>query len=153
MRASPQVLRISPQGKQRRIYVKRRDLLRSNGLLPRDLRRIDPTLSVTKTSPAISIKEHVLLVNLGGVRCAWSSHERPVPCLLGDCTCGQMKGLRVYGVNARYGKTCFMPTLSNALPCVSIYMPCAGQYNVATMSHGTAVLTRRLIPVCWLLSG
>ena len=63
-----QVLRISPQGKQRRIYVKRRDLLRSNGLLPRDLRRIDPTLSVTKTSPAISIKEHVLLVNLGGVR-------------------------------------------------------------------------------------
>jgi hypothetical protein len=70
VRTAAQVLRISPQGKQRRIYVKRRDLLRSNGLLPRDLRRIDPTLSVTKTSPAISIKEHVLLVNLGGVRCA-----------------------------------------------------------------------------------
>ena len=71
------MLRISPQGKQRRIYVKRRDLLRSNGLLPRDLRRIDPTLSVTKTSPAISIKEHVLLVNLGGVRCARPVVEAP----------------------------------------------------------------------------
>lgn len=63
------MLRIDPHGKKRRIYVKRRDMLRSNGLLPRDLRRIDPSLSVTKTSPSISIKEHVLLVNLGGVRC------------------------------------------------------------------------------------
>ena len=49
--------------------MKRRDLLRGHGLLPRDLRRIAPTLSVTKTSPSISIKEAVLLVNLGGVRC------------------------------------------------------------------------------------
>ena len=50
------------------MYVKRRDLLRANGLQPRDLRRIDPSQGVTKTSPNISIKEHVLVINLGGVR-------------------------------------------------------------------------------------
>ena len=52
------------------MYVKRRDLLRANGLQPRDLRRIDPSQGVTKTSPNISIKEHVLVINLGGVRWA-----------------------------------------------------------------------------------
>ena len=65
----PQVLRIDTAGRTRRIYVKRRDLLRANGLQPRDLRRIDPSQSLTKTSPNITVKEAVLLTNLGGVRC------------------------------------------------------------------------------------
>ena len=64
------MLRIDRAGKGRRIYVKRRDLLRANGLQPRDLRRIDPSLSLTKTSPTITLKENALLINLGGVRCA-----------------------------------------------------------------------------------
>ena len=63
-----QILRLNTLGKTRRMYVKRRDLLRANGLQPRDLRRIDPSQGVTKTSPNISIKEHVLVINLGGVR-------------------------------------------------------------------------------------
>ncbi|CAL8467778.1 g7316 [Coccomyxa elongata] len=67
-RAIYEVLRVDPAGKTRRIYVKRRDLLRANGLQPRDLRRIDPSLSLTKTSPNITIKENVLVINLGGVR-------------------------------------------------------------------------------------
>ncbi len=67
--AVAQVLKLSSSGKTRRIYVKRRDLLRANHLQPRDIRRIDPSLSLTKTSPNISVKEHCLLVNLGGVRC------------------------------------------------------------------------------------
>lgn len=65
---SAQVLKLSSTGKTRRIYVKRRDLLRANHLQPRDLRRIDPSLSITKTSPNISVKENCLLINLGGVR-------------------------------------------------------------------------------------
>ena len=65
-----QILRLNTSGKTRRMYVKRRDLLRANGLQPRDLRRIDPSQGVTKTSPNISIKEHVLVINLGGVRWA-----------------------------------------------------------------------------------
>ena len=51
--------------------MKRRDLLRANGLQPRDLRRIDPSQSLTKTSPNITVKENVVLTNLGGVR--WGS--------------------------------------------------------------------------------
>ena len=62
------MLRLNTAGKTRRIYIKRRDLLRANGLQPRELRRIDPSQGVTKTSPNISIKEHVLVINLGGVR-------------------------------------------------------------------------------------
>jgi hypothetical protein len=70
-----QVLRIDKSGKTNKVYIKRRDLLRRNRLLPRDLRRIDPSLSVVKTSPSINIKDHALLINLGGVRCA----PRPAP--------------------------------------------------------------------------
>lgn len=73
-----EVLKLSASGKTRRIYVKRRDLLRANHLQPRDLRRIDPSLSLTKTSPNISVKESCLLVNLGGVRAIITAHS----CLL-----------------------------------------------------------------------
>ena len=31
-------------GKTRRVYVRRRDLIRAHGLQPRDLRRVDPSL-------------------------------------------------------------------------------------------------------------
>ena len=44
----PQVVRIDRSGKTRRLYLRRRDLIRQFDLLPRDLRRIDPTLSVTR---------------------------------------------------------------------------------------------------------
>ncbi len=59
--------------------MRRRDLLREHRLQPRDLRRIDPSIDFTKTSPSITIKEDVLLLNLGGVRCARSWAGR-APC-------------------------------------------------------------------------
>ena len=64
-----QVLRLDTTGRARRFFVRRRDLLREHRLQPRDLRRIDPSIDFTKTSPSITIKEDVLLLNLGGVRC------------------------------------------------------------------------------------
>lgn len=76
--AGPQVLRIDKSGKTNKVYIKRRDLLRRNRLLPRDLRRIDPSLSVVKTSPSINIKDHALLINVGGVRYA----HRPAAAVL-----------------------------------------------------------------------
>jgi len=81
LHAAPQVLRIDRTGKSNKVYIKRRDLLRKNRLLPRDLRRIDPSLSVVKTSPSINIKDHALLVNLGGIRCGLcvASHALSVP--------------------------------------------------------------------------
>lgn len=39
-----QTLRIDQAGKTRRVYVRRRDLIRAHGLQPRDLRRVDPSL-------------------------------------------------------------------------------------------------------------
>jgi magnesium transporter len=71
-----QVLRLDEAGAVRRLRIKRRDLLREHGLQPRDLRRIDPTIDFTKTSPSITIKEDVLLLNLGGIRCACSAQQR-----------------------------------------------------------------------------
>jgi magnesium transporter len=62
------VLRLDTTGRARRFFVRRRDLLREHRLQPRDLRRIDPSIDFTKTSPSITIKEDVLLLNLGGVR-------------------------------------------------------------------------------------
>lgn len=62
------MLRLDASGRTRKFYVRRRDLLREYRLQPRDLRRIDPTIDFTKTSPSITIKENVLLLCLGGVR-------------------------------------------------------------------------------------
>lgn len=70
-----QVLKISKSGKTRKIYVRRRDLLRGHKLQPRDLRRIDPSLSLTKTSPNVTVKESCVLINLGGVRQACACAE------------------------------------------------------------------------------
>lgn len=63
-----EVQRIDRQGKSRRVYVRRRDLIRTHNLQPRDLRRIDPSLAPTKTSPSVAIKGECVLVNVGGVR-------------------------------------------------------------------------------------
>jgi hypothetical protein len=63
-----EVQRIDKLGKSRRVYVRRRDLIRTHSLQPRDLRRVDPSLSPTKTSPSVAIKEDCVLINIGGVR-------------------------------------------------------------------------------------
>ncbi|KAJ9527078.1 hypothetical protein QJQ45_025221 [Haematococcus lacustris] len=63
-----EVLRLDAAGRTRKFFVRRRDLLREYRMQPRDLRRIDPTIDFTKTSPSITIKENVLLLCLGGVR-------------------------------------------------------------------------------------
>ncbi|KAG2442877.1 hypothetical protein HXX76_002956 [Chlamydomonas incerta] len=67
-KANYEVLRLDATARARRFFVRRRDLLREHRLQPRDLRRIDPSIDFTKTSPSITIKEDVLLLNLGGVR-------------------------------------------------------------------------------------
>ena len=73
------MLRLDEAGAVRRLRIKRRDLLREHGLQPRDLRRIDPSIDFTKTSPSITIKEDVLLLNLGGIRYATCCHVSQPP--------------------------------------------------------------------------
>ena len=67
-RAVYEVLRVDSEGHNRRIYVKRRDLLRSHGLKPRDLRRVDPFWDKPQSTQSIVIKESAFLVSLMGVR-------------------------------------------------------------------------------------
>ena len=61
-------MRVDTQGKTRSTSLRRRDLIKRYKLQPRDLRRIDPSMSPTKTSPSVSSKEDCVLVNIGGVR-------------------------------------------------------------------------------------
>eukprot|EP00210_Caulerpa_lentillifera_P009497 g9057.t1 len=68
-RAVYEVLRLDNEGRSRRIYVKRRDLLRAHGLKPRDLRRIDPAWEKPQSAHSIVIKDSAFLVSLLGVRC------------------------------------------------------------------------------------
>ena len=76
MHALIQVLRLDASGKSKSYFARRRDLLREYNLQPRDLRRIDPTIDFSKTSPSITVKENVLLINLGGTRCGRHSAIR-----------------------------------------------------------------------------
>lgn len=61
-----QTLRIDQAGKTRRVYVRRRDLIRAHGLQPRDLRRVDPSLrcaqmGVFGSSTCSGMLRHLLL--------------------------------------------------------------------------------------------
>lgn len=66
---SAQVLRLDKNGRARQVFARRRDLCKEHRLQPRDLRRIDPSVDVSKMPPSITIKDNVILLCLGGVRC------------------------------------------------------------------------------------
>jgi hypothetical protein len=62
------VVRIDKSGATFTQELKRRELLRETGLPARDLRRIDPALSLTTSAPTLLVSDSVLLINLGQVR-------------------------------------------------------------------------------------
>lgn len=70
-----EVLKLNEPGRVKKLYVKRRDLLREHRLQPRDLRRVDPSNDLTKSSPSITIRDDVLLVSLGGIRVIATSEK------------------------------------------------------------------------------
>ncbi|KAG7551569.1 Mg2+ transporter protein CorA-like/Zinc transport protein ZntB [Arabidopsis thaliana x Arabidopsis arenosa] len=48
--------------------INRRQLLKSSGLRPRDIRSVDPSLFMTNSVPALLVREHAILLNLGSLR-------------------------------------------------------------------------------------
>ncbi|GJU33154.1 magnesium transporter MRS2-11, chloroplastic [Tanacetum coccineum] len=48
--------------------ISRRDLLKSSGLRPRDIRSVDPSLWLTNTMPSLLVRENAILLNLGSLR-------------------------------------------------------------------------------------
>ncbi|EOA19396.1 hypothetical protein CARUB_v10000936mg [Capsella rubella] len=48
--------------------INRRQLLKSSGLRPRDIRSVDPSLFMTNSVPSLLVREHAILINLGSLR-------------------------------------------------------------------------------------
>ncbi|XP_015873535.3 magnesium transporter MRS2-11, chloroplastic [Ziziphus jujuba] len=48
--------------------INRRQLLKSSGLRPRDVRSVDPSLFLTNSMPSLLVREHAILLNLGSLR-------------------------------------------------------------------------------------
>ncbi|KAJ4724972.1 Magnesium transporter MRS2-like protein [Melia azedarach] len=48
--------------------INRRQLLKSSGLRPRDIRSVDPSLFLTNSMPSLLVREHAILLNLGSLR-------------------------------------------------------------------------------------
>ncbi|XP_050281751.1 magnesium transporter MRS2-11, chloroplastic isoform X2 [Quercus robur] len=48
--------------------INRRQLLKSSGLRLRDIRSVDPSLFLTNSMPALLVREHAILLNLGSLR-------------------------------------------------------------------------------------
>ncbi|KAL2621771.1 hypothetical protein R1flu_001976 [Riccia fluitans] len=64
-----EVIEINRQGKAVQKLVSRRQLLRTKGgLRLRDLRRVDPSLWVTNSAPALLVRDQAILLNLGSLR-------------------------------------------------------------------------------------
>lgn len=62
------VVQVDSEGCTERRKIARRSILRETGVAGRDLRRVDPSLHVTTSSPSIVPSGRALLVNLAGVR-------------------------------------------------------------------------------------
>ncbi|GJP53417.1 hypothetical protein CLOM_g12564, partial [Closterium sp. NIES-68] len=63
-----QVLEVNGRGDVWQREVSRRQLLKLSGLTQRDVRRIDPSLWVTNSMPAILVRDSAILLNLGSLR-------------------------------------------------------------------------------------
>ncbi|KAH7388374.1 hypothetical protein KP509_16G072400 [Ceratopteris richardii] len=62
------VLEVKVDGTVVSKIVSRRLLLKTSGLRMRDIRSVDPSLWVTNSAPALLIRDHAILLNLGSLR-------------------------------------------------------------------------------------
>ncbi|TXG73720.1 hypothetical protein EZV62_002299 [Acer yangbiense] len=63
-----EVVEVKSNGKVSNRKINRRQLLKSSGLRPRDIRSIDPSLFMTNSMPSLLVREHAILLNLGSLR-------------------------------------------------------------------------------------
>ncbi|GAB2285480.1 hypothetical protein Dimus_019929 [Dionaea muscipula] len=63
-----EVVEITSNGMISTKKINRRHLLKLSGLRPRDIRSVDPSLWLTNSMPALLIREHAILLNLGSLR-------------------------------------------------------------------------------------
>jgi len=72
-----EVIRLGPTGDCTILYVRRRDLIKANYLQPRDLRRIDPHMALSRTlqGQTLLVKEMIMIINIGGVKILCSAEK------------------------------------------------------------------------------
>ncbi|KAJ4841781.1 hypothetical protein Tsubulata_010526 [Turnera subulata] len=63
-----EVVEVKSNGRVSTRKINRRQLLKSSGLRPRDIRSIDPSLFLTNSMPSLLVREHAILLNLGTLR-------------------------------------------------------------------------------------
>ncbi|CAN6441038.1 unnamed protein product [Victoria cruziana] len=63
-----EVIEVKPDGKMSTKNISRRQLLKSSGLRPRDIRSVDPSLWLTNSMPSLLVREHAILLNIGSLR-------------------------------------------------------------------------------------
>ncbi|XP_026417845.1 magnesium transporter MRS2-11, chloroplastic-like [Papaver somniferum] len=63
-----EVVEVKSNGEQSIQKISRRQLLKSSGLRPRDIRSVDPSLWMTNSAPTLLVREHAILFNLGSLR-------------------------------------------------------------------------------------
>ncbi|XP_054816079.1 magnesium transporter MRS2-11, chloroplastic isoform X2 [Prosopis cineraria] len=63
-----EVLEVKSNGTVSTRTINRRQLLKSSGLRPRDVRSVDPSFFLTNSMPSLLVREHAILLNLGSLR-------------------------------------------------------------------------------------
>ncbi|KAJ7947914.1 Magnesium transporter MRS2-like protein [Quillaja saponaria] len=63
-----EVVEVKSDGMVSTRKINRRQLLKSSGLRPRDIRSVDPSLFLTNSMPSLLVREHAILLNLGSLR-------------------------------------------------------------------------------------
>ncbi|CAA7027724.1 unnamed protein product [Microthlaspi erraticum] len=63
-----EVVEVKASGEISTRKINRRQLLKSSGLRPRDIRSVDPSLFMTNSMPSLLVREHAILLNLGSLR-------------------------------------------------------------------------------------
>lgn len=69
-----EVIEVKSDGTMSTKKISRRQLLKSSGLRPRDIRSVDPSLWLMNSMPSLLVREEVILLNLGTLR-AIAMHE------------------------------------------------------------------------------
>eukprot|EP00258_Populus_trichocarpa_P048868 XP_024464887.1 magnesium transporter MRS2-11, chloroplastic isoform X3 [Populus trichocarpa] len=120
-----EVVEVKPNGMVSTRKINRRQLLKSSGLRPRDIRSVDPSLFLTNSMPSLLVREHAILLNLGSLR-AIAMQE----CVL------------IFDYNRRGGKA-FIDTLlprlnprnSNGGPCMPFELEVSEVVEAALLSR------------------
>lgn len=63
-----EVVEVKSDGTVSTRKINRRQLLKSSGLRPRDVRSVDPSLFLTNSMPSLLVREYAILLNLGSLR-------------------------------------------------------------------------------------